>query len=163
MSVRVTATLYGCVGGGLRKGTMASAAVLPRESCPPDLTLMPDTVVPLHMPLVPFKLLPWCRSPEGVSLSKSVCRTFKKKHLGLQKFLPPIQSLLVFTYLPGTATLAWGTSMELGILTPKISFPNFYSAHTDMGPAHSTAPCLHISLCPGLHPSYQSEWMWFLI
>ena len=33
-------------------------------------TLMPDTSVSLCIPLVPFKLLPWYWSSEGVSLSR---------------------------------------------------------------------------------------------
>ena len=48
------------------------------------------------MPLVPFKLLPQCWSSEGVSLSKFMCGFFKWNCLGLQKFLPLTQSLLVF-------------------------------------------------------------------
>ena len=34
------------------------------------LTLMPDTLVSPSMPLVPFKLLPWCCSSAGMSLSR---------------------------------------------------------------------------------------------
>ena len=34
------------------------------------LTLMPDTSASPSMPLVPFKLPPWCWSSEGVSLSR---------------------------------------------------------------------------------------------
>ena len=48
------------------------------------------------MPLVPFKLLPRCWSSVGVSLSKFVCGFFMGNCLGLQKFLPLTQSLLVF-------------------------------------------------------------------
>ena len=36
----------------------------------PLLTLMPDTSASPSMPLVPFKLPPWCWSSEGVSLSR---------------------------------------------------------------------------------------------
>ena len=46
------------VGGGLEKGQW------------PLLALMPDTSVPPYMPLVPFKVLPWGWSSEGVSLSR---------------------------------------------------------------------------------------------
>ena len=66
------------------------------ESCPPALTLMPDTSGPPCMLLVPFKLLPWCWSSEGVSLSKSVYGLFKRICLGPEQFLPPTQSPLVF-------------------------------------------------------------------
>ena len=48
------------------------------------------------MPLVPFKLLLWCWGSEIVSLSKFMCEFFKGNCLGLQKFLPPTQCLLVF-------------------------------------------------------------------
>ena len=50
--------LASSLGRGFRKGKW------------PLLSLMPDTSVPPFMPLVPFKLLPWCWSPEGVSLSR---------------------------------------------------------------------------------------------
>ena len=66
------------------------------ESCPPAFALIPDSLVSPYMPLVPFKLLPWCWSSEGVNLSKSVCGFFKRNCLELPKFLPPTQSLLVF-------------------------------------------------------------------
>ena len=85
------------------------------ESCPPALTLMPHTSVPPHMPLVPFKLLPWCWSSGAVSLSKFMCGFFKGNCLGLQKFLLPTQSLLVFAariyedLSSGTGTLGWGS------------------------------------------------------
>ena len=42
------------------------------ESCLPALALMPDTSAPPCVPLVSFKLRPWCWSSEGVSLSKCV-------------------------------------------------------------------------------------------
>ena len=48
------------------------------ESCPLALILMPDTSVSPCMPLVPLKLLPWCWSSEGVSLSKFIYVFFKK-------------------------------------------------------------------------------------
>ena len=66
------------------------------QSCPPAVVLMPDNSFPPHMPLVSFKLLPWCWSLEGVSLSKSVCEFFKGKCLGHWKFLPLTHSPLVF-------------------------------------------------------------------
>ena len=54
-----------------------------RESAPPDLTLMLDISVPPRLPLVPLNLLPHCWSSEGVSLSKSMCRLFKRNSLGI--------------------------------------------------------------------------------
>ena len=43
-----------------------------------------------------FQLLPWCWSSERVSQSKSVHKFPKRNCMGLQKFLPLIQSPLVF-------------------------------------------------------------------
>ena len=51
------------------------------------LTLMPDTSVSPFMSLVPFKLLSWCWSSEGVSLSKSMCGFFKRNCLDIQQFI----------------------------------------------------------------------------
>ena len=53
------------VWGGFRKGTVDSVCL----SAPPALSLLLDTSVPPCVPLVPFKLLPWCWSSEGMSLS----------------------------------------------------------------------------------------------
>ena len=66
--------LCGSMWGRAQKGYHATA--LPLEfclggSCPLALTLMPDTSVSPHVPLVPFQLLPQCWSPEEVSLHKS--------------------------------------------------------------------------------------------
>ena len=43
------------------------------ESCPPALTLISDASLPPPVSLVPFELLSWCWSTEGVGLSKSPC------------------------------------------------------------------------------------------
>ena len=115
--------LCGSVVGGLRKGQWPLPTFL-RENCAPAPTLMPDISVPPHMPLVPFKLLPWCWSSEGVSLGRSVCGFFKGNCLGLQMFLPPTQSLLIFTarsyrelsschWNPGLGGLVWGWDTSL--------------------------------------------------
>ena len=61
------------LGGGLRKGIMASdIAFLWEKASPQRLPLMPDSLVPPCISLMPFNLLPlhWCS--EGVSPSKSV-------------------------------------------------------------------------------------------
>ena len=77
----------GSVGGGLSKGTMASASTSVWEKAAfPALTLMPNNSFPTYMSVMPFKLLPLRWSSEGVSANKSVCRPFKKNCLGLQKF-----------------------------------------------------------------------------
>ena len=87
------------------------------ESCLPALALLADTSVPPCLSLVPLKLLHWCWSSEGVSLSKSMCGFFKRNFLGFQKFLPPFQSLLVFAARScGTGTLLWGAWCWTGTL-----------------------------------------------
>ena len=61
-----------------------------------------------------------------------MCEFFKTNCLGLQKFLPLIQSLLalqpevVGTYLPGIRILGRGPGVDLGLLSHEISLPNFY-------------------------------------
>lgn len=63
----------GCVGGRLRKGTMASANTSVWEkTTSPALVLMPDNSVPPPMSLVPLELLPQRWSSEGVSPGKSM-------------------------------------------------------------------------------------------
>ena len=57
MEFQIWHQLAGTMRGGCRKGTMASAH------------LDANTSVSPCVPLVPFKLLPWCWSSEGVSLS----------------------------------------------------------------------------------------------
>ena len=59
MESQIWHELDGSVGGGFRKGTIASVAV------------MADTSVPPCIPLVPFKLLLQCWTSEGVSLGNS--------------------------------------------------------------------------------------------
>ena len=66
------------------------------EGCSPAPTLMPVTSFPPRMPLVHFKLLPWCWSSAGKNMSKSVCGPFKRNCLGIQQFLLLTQSSLVF-------------------------------------------------------------------
>ena len=137
--------LASTVGGGFRKGTMASAGLDARYfafSC---------------MPLVPFKLLPQCWSSAAVSLSKSVCGFFKRNCLGLQQFLPLTQSPLVFAarscgdlsswhWNPGLAGLVCGWDSSLARYPSQI-----FIHHTCV----LDQPILH------LHPFYQSGWMWF--
>ena len=94
------------------------------ESWPPAPTLMLDTSVSPCMPLVPFKLLPCCWISKGMSLSKSMCGFFQRNFLGLQKFLPPTQPLLVFVarnygdlsswhWNPGLCVLVWAWDPSL--------------------------------------------------
>ena len=128
------------------------------ESCLPALALMPDTSGPPFMLLVPLKMLPWHWSSEEVSLNKSVCGFFKGNCLGLHKFLPPTQSLMVFAarsygdlpswhWNPGLWGLLWGWDS----LLLRYPSPNFIHPTWMWG---QPVPCLH--------PSYRSGWMWFL-
>ena len=92
-------------------------------SCPLVLALMLDTLVPPHMPLVLFKVLPWCWSSKGMSLGKSMCsaRPLKRRYLRILQFLLPTQSPLFLQpevmgiYLPGTGTLGWVVWSGAGI------------------------------------------------
>ena len=128
------------------------------ESCPPALTLTPDTSVPPPMSLVPFKLLPQCWSSEGVSLSKSMCMMFKRNCLVLQNFLPPNQCLLGFADRSCGDLPSWHWNLELGDLvcgwdSSLLRCPSrIFIHHTWMW----DQSILH------LYPSYQSGWMWFL-
>ena len=113
-------------GGGLRKGTIASASTSAWEKAiPPVLTLLPDNSVPPHMSLVPAKLLPLHWSSEGVSLSRSVCRAFRRNCLHSRIVcLPQPRPPLVFTVrsygmgtcLPHTGTLSFGAWCGAGHL-----------------------------------------------
>ena len=68
---------------GLRKGRMASGGTsLWKIPASPVLVWMPDNSVPLYMSLMPFQLLPQLWSSEGVSLSKSLHKPFKRNFLG---------------------------------------------------------------------------------
>ena len=88
------------------------------QAAPPVLTMIPDNSVPPHMSLVSFEQLPQYWSSEGVNLSEFMCGFFKRNCMGLQKFLPLTQSLLVFAarsygdlsswhWIPGLGGLVW--------------------------------------------------------
>ena len=85
------------------------------EICPLSVTLMSDASVPPHLPQVPFKLLPLCWSSAGASLSK-FCGPFKRNCLGIQNFLPPTQSPLVFAGRCHGDLSSCHWKSELGIL-----------------------------------------------
>ena len=116
------------------------------ESCPPALVLMPVSSVPPCMSLMPFKLLCWCWSSEGVSLSKSVCGFFERNRLVFQQFLPLTQFMLISVDKSYGDVSSWHWNpglgrpvVGLGLLTPKISLLNFYPPHVYVGPAHSVS------------------------
>ncbi|KAF6119850.1 hypothetical protein HJG60_010236 [Phyllostomus discolor] len=114
------------LAGDLRNVTMASAC-LPAclgESCSPTPTLMPDTLIPPCVPLVPFKLVSWWSwSSEGVHLCNSICGLFKGTYLGLQKFLPQLNPhwccsqkygyLSSWKWIFGLGGLVWGWDFSL--------------------------------------------------
>ena len=124
------------------------------ESCTPALAPIPGTSVLPCMPLVSFKMLPQCWSSVGVSLSKSVCRPFKRNCLGIQRFLPLAQSPLVFMPIshgnlsfqywnPGQgAGLVWGWDPSL---------PRYYSYILSATHGRGTSP-FHVSVSPPLLP-----------
>ena len=129
------------------------------EMCPPAVALMPDMLVPPHMPLVPLKLLPQSWNSEGMSLSKSMREFFKRNCLGTLQFLPPTQSPLAFAarsygdlsschWNPGLG----GPVVGLGPLTPKIYPSQSFIHHIWM----------RDQSIPHLCPSYQSGWIWFI-
>ena len=111
---------------------------------------MPDTLFPLHIPLVPFKVLPQCWSLEGVKLSKSMCGALQEEmpenpmisstiptHTGFYS-----QKLWGFIFLalePWLGGLLWGWDP----LLPR--YPsNLYLPHEGVGSAHSAS----LTLCP---------------
>ena len=120
-------------------------------SCPTALVLMPDMSVLPCLPLVPFKLLPQCWSPEEVSMKKCVCSEETSEN-------PTVSStnlnLLVFTarsyghlsswhWNPGLGALVWGCS-----LAPKI-FLSILSTTHGFGTSQfhvSMSPCLRLSI-----------------
>ena len=81
---------------GHRKQTISSAHLSVWEKAVPHSHLDARHFTFFLYSMVPFKLLPQCWSSEGVSLIKSICGFFQRTCLGLQKFLPLTQSLLVF-------------------------------------------------------------------
>ena len=78
-----------------------------------------------------------------------MCGFFKRNCLGLQKFPPPTQSLLVFAARSygDLSSLHWNPGLEgpgigLRLLAPKIPLPDFYPPHMDVGPSCSMSACL---------------------
>ena len=75
---------------------------------------MPDTSVPPCMPLVPFKLLSWYWSSEGVSLCLDSLRRTAWGSSSFFHWLNPhwfLQPEVVGTKFPGTRTLGQGTGV----------------------------------------------------
>ena len=140
--------LCGSVGGRLRKGTMASAAFLSERKLSPRSRL--DAI---HFSFALYATDAFQAATPVLELRgsepKSMYGSFKRKCLGLQKFLPLTQSPLLFaarsygelsfwTWNPGLG----GLVVVLGLLVPEISLLNFYPPHVDVGPDHSMSPPL---------------------
>ena len=143
--------LCGSVGGRLRK---SSAHPSVWDKTPPAPALMPDTSVAPCMPLVPFKLLPWCWSSEEVNLSKSVCWFFKVNCLVLQQFVLPTQSLLGFatrSYGDFQALEPWAgrSGVELGSPRSRNICPEFLSTTHGCGASsfHVSTPPINLDGC----------------
>ena len=125
------------------------------ESCPPALAFMPETSVPPYMPLMPFKLLSWCWSSEGVWLSSLCVASLRGTAWDSRSFfhlLDPcwfLQSEGMGTYLPSTLTMGWGADMGLVLLSLSRYPSQIFIYH--MRVWDQAIPCF----CP----SYQSGWM----
>ena len=124
------------------------------ESCPSALALLSDTSVPPCMPLVFFKLLPQCWSPEGVSLNKSLCGFFKRNWLGLQNFLPLTQFLLFFSVRSCRDLSSWHWNPRLG--APGVGLGPLASEIIPLELLSTTHGCgtnpFHVSTSPPLLP-----------
>ena len=120
--------------------------------------LIPDTSISPCRTLVPFKLPPWCWTLEGLSLSRSVhVQVFQRNCLGLQQFLPPTQSPLVFVARICGDLFSWHWNLGLeGLLWGWDSLPLRYPSRVFI---HHT--WVRDQAIPCLCPSYQSQWMWF--
>ena len=127
--------LTNSVGQGFRKGTMATACLDARHYSS------------LCMPLVPFMLLPWCWSSEGVTLNRWVCvwilweELFGAPEVSSTDSIPAgfcSQKLLGLTFL---ALEPWGREpgVRLELLIPEISLLNFHPPHRHEGTAHSAS------------------------
>ena len=140
------------LGGGLIKGTMASTSTSVWEKVTlPALTLMPDSSLSPHMPLVPFKLLPQLWSSE-VSRNKSMMSSLRGTSSVSLSLNPHwlLQPEVIGTFLPGTGHLGWDPLLLRGYLWSWDCPPNFYLPHLSVGPDHSVSPA-----------SYQSQWGFF--
>ena len=154
--------------------------VLAKEKWP-LLALMPDNSVSQCIPLVPFKLLPWCWSSEVVSLSKCMCGSLRGTAWGPNSFfhrLNPhwfLQPEVVGTYLPGTRTLGWGTWCGAGTPRSWDIPPKFLSTTCgcETSPSHVCTPPTSLDGCgffnsivvrlPFRSITENSEWLLFYI
>ena len=102
------------------------------------------------MALVPFKVLPHCWSPDGVSLSKTVWGALQEARPEIPQLflLTQPQRKVMGTYAPGTETLGLLGWCGAEIPSPEISL-HFISTTHGLGtrPLHISAPTTHLAEC----------------
>ena len=119
-----TCHLWGSVGKVSEKGQWPLLAFLSGRKLFSSSDLIARHFISFLYATGVFKLLPSCWNSEGVSLSKTVWGFFKGNCLGLQKFLPQIQSPVVFAstsyenlsswhWNPGQGGLVWDWDSSL--------------------------------------------------
>ena len=126
MESQIWHQLSSSVEGGFRKGTMASADLDARHF---SFSLCATGVVQAATPVLELR---W-------SESNSLCEFFKRNCLGLQQFLLPTQSPLVFAARSYGDLSSWHWNPGLGDLEIPRYLPNFYLRHVGEGPAPSTS------------------------
>ena len=100
----------------------------------PMLSLMPDTSLSPCVPLMPFRRLPWCWSSEGAILTRWVHVWVPQEELHRALSASSTNSIpagfhsqklwgLIF---PALESWARCPGVDLGLLVPEISLPDFY-------------------------------------
>ena len=150
MESQIRSLLAGSVRGDIRKGLCQHFCLGESYPCPRHTpVLMLDKSVPLHTPLVPFKLLLLCWSSEGVSPSQSIHGPFRRNCLGLQKFLSPTASGPAGFYgqkYGDFSSWHWNPRLE-GWDPPLLIYPSrFLSSTCECGPSHFCASAPPASL-----------------
>ena len=114
---------------------------------------MPVTSVPPFVPLVPFKLLRWCWSSEGVSQEVHVQALLRVTAWELNSFFhrlnvcwflqPEVTDLSIWHWNPGLGGLVWAETPRSQDIPP-----DFYPPHVAVEPTHSMSLCLFFSSPP---------------
>ena len=130
----------GFMGRWFMKGTMTSACFSVFKKAVPQSCLDAKHFSSFPYATVPFKLLTHCWKSERVSLSKSLCRFFKRNCLGLQKFLP-----LTFLSYGHLSSWQWNPGLRAwcGAETPTLetSLPFLSTTHRyGTSPYHVSTP-----------------------
>ena len=149
-----TIALWLCVQGGGRlwKGTMAAVCSSVWEEAVPQLSPWFQTLQSLpicHCAFLAATLVPELKGSES---ELNLCGGSLKGTSWDPEVFPLTQSPLVLQpEVRALEPLARGSGVGLGLLTPKISLPNFYPPYVSVGTVQSMS--LH------LHPFYQSGYM----